>query len=179
MFKSMRYIQLQNSDKNGIEEIKKIITSRNDEHSYAEIYPECDEPLENIPHSVDNSIVFSLSAENVELEEIMASKIVKDIEELLGHDNFRWDLCPGPVIRITFKKEADDVKRESLEKIFSKKRCHGVVEIVNSNNLPDVVCSFVFQIKCNLEYFDMLFDEVLGEIKVLEDQFDVCYYRHL
>ena len=56
----MRYIQLENSDKTHIDEIKNMLTNSNNESCNADIYPECEEPLENISNSIDNSIIFNL-----------------------------------------------------------------------------------------------------------------------
>ena len=97
----------------------------------------------------------------------------------MGHTNFIWDFCPSQVIRISFKKDYGGVDKDRIEEIFSEKRENGVGEIINSKDLPSLVHSFVFQIKCRPHNFGELYDEFIKEINQLGCKYNICYYRHL
>ena len=101
----MRYIQLKKQYKKHFPYIKDCIEKERT-LGYGQIYPNCEKPLENVPNSVENTIVFNLFTEDDMSERILASEIYNEIKEKINHTDFIWGLCPGPVVRICFEKSS-------------------------------------------------------------------------
>lgn len=173
----MRYMQLKKQYEKHFEYIKCCIEKERKE-GYGQIYPNCEEPLENVPNPVDNSIVFNLFTEDDMSERILASEIYNEIKEKINPDDFIWELCPGPVVRICFEKSSCGIKRDLVEKILSKERYNGCSEMINGDEFEDIF-GFVFQIKSQPHVFDKILDEILDDLRELNPNFKICYYRHL
>lgn len=168
----MRLIIINNLTKELFEKIEKIVTKKRNE-GYGHIYMPDKELFENTQIPVSNKIIISVNSTKSELDTILASKILKDIENL--NIEFDWKLTRGPGIRLTFKGDPVSMDEKLFRDIISKPRRDGSGVIGTLHGTKQVYGSS-FHLDCQNHAYDKLKDEILNDIKNEGYDFDISYY---
>ncbi|WP_405280166.1 hypothetical protein [Methanobrevibacter sp.] len=168
----MRLIIVHNLTKELFEKIEKIVIKKRNE-GYGHIYMPNKKSFENTQTPISNKIIISVNSQKSELNTILASKILKDLENI--NIKFDWKLTRGPGIRLTFKGDKVSMEEKLFKNIISKPRRDGCGVIGTLHGMKEVYGAS-FHLDCQNHVYDKLKDEILNDIKNEGYDFEISYY---